>query len=78
MADKILPQRVRLHIFTFVVLIFFCPSVSLFLVCKEEKKNPDCFLMPEVSLKVQRDRIVIRYFTKMRRERMSGVMRSFL
>lgn len=45
MADKILPQRVRLHIFTFAALFFGC---LCFYLLSAEQKNPGRFLMSGV------------------------------
>lgn len=47
MADKILPQRVRLHIFTFVAL-FLCVCVCVIIFCVQERKILVGFLMSGV------------------------------
>lgn len=48
MADKILPQRVRLHAFTFCCSVFFFSSVFFYLLCAKQEKKSGLFLIPKL------------------------------
>lgn len=54
MADKILPQRVRLHIFTFVAVCF--SLCVFFILCALHRKNPGRFFDVWGSWEAQRAR----------------------
>lgn len=81
MADKILPQRVRLHIFTFVVLLCFSACLSfLSPLCKTEEKTTKTHIAFWCHGILGKRRGLDHYllFPTMGRERTGGVMRSFL
>lgn len=71
MADKILPQRVRLHIFTFVAVFFMCVCVVIFCVQSRKKRYV------RGSWKGAEGQMIMCYF-QMRRERMRGAIWRFL
>jgi len=78
MADKILPQRVRLHIFTFVVLFLLCVCVCVCVFLSFVRRAEQSSSAFDVGgfLEGAEGQTIVYYF-QMRRERIRVVIRRF-